>query len=77
MLVRDAIKICFDNGIKISPIPKGKKWQIEITVNGKTKVFDKVLTSKELNNQIDHPVAKTYIHYAKKLTNEIRNNIES
>lgn len=58
------MSICFKNDIKVYPIIENKNHKVAVQFkNRQPKVFDKVLSGKELNEAL----TKTYIFYANKL----------
>lgn len=61
----DEAYLCIKNGIKVYPIFKNGRWFIQVDNNGKLTTIDKSIQQNEINVSM----AKTYIHYAKKLTN--------
>ncbi len=64
MRINDAMKLCFDNGIKIYPTyyKMYKCFRIIVNYNDIEKPIKKDLKQKEINNAL----TKTYIHYANK-----------
>lgn len=66
MEIAEAMYICIKNNIKVYPIIVGYKFKIEVSINGNIKLYDKILTSKEVNKAM----TKTYIFYAKKFFNK-------
>lgn len=64
MEINDAMSICFKNKIKVYPVIENRRQKVAVSFKNKQiKMFDKVLSGKDLNEAL----VKTYIFYAKKL----------
>lgn len=64
MDINKAMSICFKNDIKVYPVIQNRKQKVAVSFKNKQiKLFDKVLSGKDLNEAL----VKTYIFYAKKL----------
>lgn len=69
MEINDAMNICFKNKIKVYPVIENRRQKVAVSFNDKKpKVFDTVVSGKELNEAL----TKTYIFYANKLTKNFK-----
>lgn len=60
--INKAMSICIRNGVKIYPVPVGKKFAIEVDKsNAEPKRYDLLVSGKE----VAAAVRKTYIAYSK------------
>lgn len=65
MTIHEALKICFDEDIRVYPVISGKNHQIEYSEKGVVKVkYTKILKSTKTVNEA---ITKTYIFLANEL----------
>ena len=51
MNISEAMSICFKNKTKVYPIVFGRKFKIQIDVNGQKTTYREILSSKELGKK--------------------------
>ena len=64
--ISKAMSICIRAGIKVYPVPSGRRFKVEVDDNGELIRYNKELSDKDLNVAL----SKTYKHYAVLLINK-------
>ena len=70
--INTAMSICIRNGVKVFPIPSGKKFKIQVDKNGTLITYDKEIDGKLVANAMN----KTYKYWGLKILNNAKQTKE-
>ena len=70
--INTAMSICIRNGIRVYPVPSGRKFKIEVDNNGTKIIYDKEIEGKYVANAHN----KTYKHWALKILSNAKSSQE-